>query len=296
MGFTKRTRSFSWLAARLVVVCSLLLCSPSHALSSSSSNIQNDLTVNDSSTSSIASPKVRFRPGRPTDEWTIRRTLAQEFMNPLGIQHHRFLIASNAQDDSETWGWAQLKPLGSKQRDPNTYDASPGSYSVDQSIEEEIWDEFERDDSIEIPNGLASLPWTQEYKAAGEAAKKRREMWEKRRAQAEAESQKEENRLWELSSVYVRPSFRSNGIGSALIRRLLRAHLEDSSKRSVEDIYLVTLEKTQSWYERLGFTCVPQKEIPKQLQFEVMVGSVMTKGLGERLICMKGNTSAMLDS
>lgn len=215
-------------------------------------------------------------------------------MNPLGIQSHRFLLASNADNDEEIWGWAQLKPLpGNKQRDPNTYNAPPGSYSVDASIEEEIWEEFEKDDSIEIPNGLGSLPWTQEYKAAAEAAKKRREKWEQRRRQVESESQMEENRLWELSSVYVRPSVRSNGIGSALICRLLQAHLEGHTKRSVEDIYLVTLEKTQSWYERLGFECVAQEDIPKGLQFEVMVGSIVTKGLGERLICMKGTTSVM---
>ena len=270
-----------------------IFLSPSHAFSSSSSKFHKDATSPTSSSSLLSSSpkKVRFRQGRPSDEWTIRLTLAQEFMNPLGIQSHRFLVATDAQTD-ELMGWAQLKPLGTKQRDPNSYDAPPGSYSVDQAIEEEIWDEFERDESIEIPNGLASLPWTNEYRDAAEAAKKRREAWEQRRLQAETESERGHNMLWELSSVYVRPMYRSNGIGSALIRRLIQTHHEEN-QRPKEDIYLVTLDRTQSWYESIGFEYVVQEEIPKSLELEVLAGSIVTKVLGERLICMKGRKKVM---
>ena len=238
-----------------------------------------------SSKESIAlSPTIRFRPGTSSDEWQISTTMAQEFMNPFGIQSKRFIVAVNPQDGGILLGWAQLKPLGTKSRDPNQYDAALGSLSLENEIEDEIWDEFERDE-IDIPNGLESLPWTKEYRAASEAAasrrRKRKVMLEK--AQAVAKEEKK-NVLWELSSVYVQPPYRGNGVGTELVRRLLQNHIRQN--RSTRDIYLLTLDRTQDWYTSLNFELT--QDIPKAMQLEMAAGSVLTKMLGEKVICMKG--------
>ncbi|GAX09302.1 hypothetical protein FisN_17Lh051 [Fistulifera solaris] len=83
-------------------------------------------------------------------------------MNPLDIQIDRFIVATTAND--ELVGWAQLKPMKSlMMQDPARYDARPGSYDLEQEVDDDMWDDFEQDNFVQIPNGLASLPWTKEY-------------------------------------------------------------------------------------------------------------------------------------
>lgn len=229
------------------------------------------------------SPTIRFRQGISSDEWQISTTMAREFMNPLGIQSKRFIVAVNPQDDGDLLGWAQLKPLGTKSRDPNQYDAAPGSFSMEREIEEEIWDDFERDET-DVPNGFASLPWTKEYRAAADAAASRRSKREAMLEKAQAMEQADNNLLWELSSVYVQPSYRGNGIGSKLVRQLVQNHIRQN--RSAGDIYFLTLDRTRKWYTSLDFELT--QDIPEAMILEMAAGSVVTKLLGEKIICMKG--------
>lgn len=59
----------------------------------------------------LSDKNIRIRHGRDEDEFAIASTLAFEFMNPLFIDHKRFLVAETC-DTGERIGWVQMKPLG----------------------------------------------------------------------------------------------------------------------------------------------------------------------------------------
>ena len=53
-------------------------------------------------------------------------------------------------------------------------------------------------------------------------------------------------------------------------------------------MYLLTLEATRPWYERLGFRAVGAADVPAPLAFEVAAGGLVTRAIGEKLVCMRG--------
>ncbi len=278
-------------------------------------------------------------------------------MNPLFIQHHRFIVAVNPLDDSDLYGFVQLRPIPidgsssskssssssksssskSKQeeeqelqqqlllRDPKVYDSKPGSISKKELLREElyddIWDEFEEEE-LEFPNGFGSLPWSKQYRDYMEASKERRErnvyrmkMIEQKEQKQKAKERKGGNEnenenenasssssLWELASVYVRPEWRKRGIGTELVKKVIAKHL--MLDRNVEDIYLLTLDSTVGWYESFGFRVVTdtdgnsngtstendndaENEIPKSMKLEMAAGGIITKLMGNKLVCMR---------
>uniref|UniRef100_A0A7S1BYV7 N-acetyltransferase domain-containing protein n=1 Tax=Corethron hystrix TaxID=216773 RepID=A0A7S1BYV7_9STRA len=227
---------------------------------------------------------IIYRPGTKTDELQISLTMAQNLMNPLGIDFKRFIVAASSTNEKELYGWAQLRPIGFSIRDASTYNSLPGSGSIEDEIEEDIWDEFEKDE-VDFPNGFASLPWTKEYKNAAVASAKRRE----RRAYLEKKAEKEkirgQNQLWELASVYVLPEWRKKGIGSELTRRLMEKHTK--AGRKGKDVYLLTLDSTKSWYRDFGFEVTD--EPPASMALEIAAGGILTKFVGGELICMRGD-------
>jgi len=225
---------------------------------------------------------VNYRPGTKTDEFQLTTTLALQLMNPLNLQPSRFLIATNPNNPKELYGWAQLRPLGTTAlTDPSTFDAAPGSGDVERDvINEEIWDDFENDD---FPIGFASLPWTNEYRAFTKSSDERRKKRMQLMAQSARDVERGRNQLWELASVYVHPTYRGRGIGSALVQKVMARH-ELLDRRS-SDVFLLTLGTTREWYERLGFVGV--EEVPEAMGLEVAVGTVVTKVMGAELICMR---------
>lgn len=224
---------------------------------------------------------IVFRRGMKADEPIIAATMARSLMNPLGIDGSRFLVAEN--DRGERIGWAQLRPLGPSAADPSALDAPPGSGDVERLTDEEMWDRFE-EEGPDFPNGLASLPWTKEYRAAAEAARKRRDGRNAVRARVRSEA----GQLWELASVFVFPEYRGKGVGSELVRRMMAEHA--ILGRSPSDVYALTLETTLDWYEALGFS--KTDEIPAPMKFEVAAGSVITKLIGAQLACVRGGQSS----
>lgn len=227
-------------------------------------------------------PGVTFRNGIKSDELTIATTMARQLMNPLGIKAERFVVATLA-DDERPIGWAQIRPLGTSQRDPSKYNAKPGSFDVEREADDSMWEELEADEDAVVPVGLASLPWTKEYRAFEEAARKRRE----RRAAIIEREKARAPMLYELASVYVRSEDRGKGIGTELIKRVLQRHVNRG--RSISDVYLLTLATTVAWYyDNFGFEVVPKEEIPAQMSFEVAAGKLVTRLIGARLCCMRG--------
>jgi len=226
---------------------------------------------------------VKFRPGVKSDEFQISLTMARNLMNPLGINSKRFIVAVDPSNDNKLYGWAQLRSIGSSIRDPNQYDTLPGSGSAEQEIEDELWDEFEKDE-VEFPNGVASLPWTKEYREFSQTSAKRREQRAKLVEGAEREKKRDKNQLWELASVYVIPEWRHKGIGSELIRKVMAKHV--MLERRAGDVYLLTLDSTKDWYRGFGFELTDDP--PAAMALEVAAGGILTKLLGEKLVAMQG--------
>jgi N-acetylglutamate synthase-like GNAT family acetyltransferase len=83
----------------------------------------------------------------------------------------------------------------------------------------------------------------------------------------------------ELASLFVLPEYRHQGIGSQLVDRLL-----DKDQNLHEKICLLTLRPTASFYESHGFEIVERPVKP--LAFEFAAGTVVSKILGNDIICM----------
>mmetsp|Transcript_45441 Transcript_45441/g.106079 ORF Transcript_45441/g.106079 Transcript_45441/m.106079 type:complete len:126 (-) Transcript_45441:276-653(-) len=94
---------------------------------------------------------------------------------------------------------------------------------------------------------------------------------------------REQGDLWELASLFVEKSSRGQGVGSALVQRLLTRH--ESSAAAGKPVYLLTLQDKSSFYRRHGFAVAPP---PGPLQFEAALGKVIAKlATGQELICMR---------
>ena len=231
---------------------------------------------------------VRIRRGKASDELLIALTMAKELMNPLGISHtNQLLVACDVKNSQKLIGWAQIRSIGyvGGSSDPNRFEdgneSKPNSlsrFSIEQEVDDMMWEEFE-DDPTPIPNGLASLPWTDEYKAASRAADNR----VARRKQLLNIELAQTPKLWELSSVYVVPEYRRQGVGSELVRQVLNR--QQSYDDSGKDVYALTLTKNMKWYEQFGFKA--EEKIPDAMSFEVAAGNVITKIIGEKLQCIR---------
>lgn len=222
---------------------------------------------------------VFFRFGEPKDTLAITSKLLAAKMNPLGIQHERFIVCESAAGERVAFG--QLKVLAkSRAADARIFDAPPGSVSFEAEADDEAWDDLEREG---IPLGLNTLPWAPGYRALQQRAEMQRARRRARIEQASADAMP----LLELSSVYVEEAWRGRGVGSALVRRLMKRHAQRGGNG--RDVFLLTLDSTRSWYERLGFEVVsPEQVIPRQLAVEVAAGGALSALLGNRLICMRG--------
>ncbi|KAL3934963.1 MAG: hypothetical protein SGBAC_009426 [Bacillariaceae sp.] len=240
-----------------------------------------------------ASTPILYRNGRAGDELFIAPIMAKQLMNPFGISHKNNLIVAEDKATGKRVGWAQIRSMGyagietsSKYVDDDDENENASSFrrkvqsldSIDQEVDDEIWDDFERD-PIEFPNGFASFPWTKEYREASQAASDRQKLREERR-QAEL---KRRPQLWELSSVYVVPEYRKRGIGSELVQGVLQR--TKYSLKAGKEVYALTLAKTVPWYQKLGFAV--ESVPPSSMALEIAAGSVITQLIGEELVCIK---------
>ncbi|KAL7507500.1 hypothetical protein ACHAXN_004683 [Cyclotella atomus] len=234
---------------------------------------------------------VRIRQGKPSDELSIALTMAKELVNPLGISHNNnLLIACDVQNSRQLIGWAQIRPMGfvgssppspSKFEDGDTTSNAQtmqSRFTIEQEVDDIMWEEFE-DDPTPIPNGLASLPWTKEYRAASRAADKR----VARRKEVLQMELNDAPQLWELSSVYVIPEYRGQGVGSELVRQVLTR--QRAQTKQGKDVYALTLAKNVNWYTQFGFKI--EDQVPDSMNFEMTAGKAITKLIREELVCIR---------
>ena len=71
------------------------------------------------------------------------------------------------------------------------------------------------------------------------------------------------------------------------MRELLHRHTQ--LDRDISQIYALTLRKTLNFYDALGFQVVEKEDIPSQLKLEIALGRIITKALGEELVCLKAS-------
>ena len=89
----------------------------------------------------------------------------------------------------------------------------------------------------------------------------------------------------ELASLYVDPEHRHQGIGSALVKKLLQRH--DSDTLAPPKVCLLTLQPTTKFYETHGFMVQSRiDDLPAALQFELKAGSLVSTFLGNDICCM----------
>jgi N-acetylglutamate synthase-like GNAT family acetyltransferase len=83
----------------------------------------------------------------------------------------------------------------------------------------------------------------------------------------------------ELGSLIVRKPYRSQGIGSMLVRALLA-----QEKGSV---YLECLDYNVAYYQRFGFRLIPWWRAPMPLRLKAAAGTVLSRMYGRRLRVMQ---------
>lgn len=227
----------------------------------------------------IGGQRVRFRGGAWRDTLPIATRLLKEKMNPLSVSAEAFIVCEDAQ--GERIGFGQIRKLADDRRaDPEVLDARPGTADLEADADDDAWEDFERE-AGELP--WLVLPFSPEY----ERLRKRAELQRARRAARLAEASATSEPLWELASVFVEAEWRGRGVGGALIERLLERH--EAEGRRVRDVYLITLEPTCPFYERVaGFERVALADVPQQMELEVKAGEALSFVLGNKLACMRG--------
>ncbi|CAM9803807.1 unnamed protein product [Scytosiphon promiscuus] len=95
---------------------------------------------------------------------------------------------------------------------------------------------------------------------------------------------------FELASIYVRESHRKRGLGSALVHRLVERFASTHGSEKLGNLYLLTLASTVPFYEKNGFSTIPNDDAPKVLRAERAVGSALQSFFGNSVVCMQAKS------
>lgn len=95
----------------------------------------------------------------------------------------------------------------------------------------------------------------------------------------------------ELASIYVMPNCRHQGVGTALVSKLLEKHdneaISSFANHPQKSVCLLTLRPTVLFYQKHSFLVVTEKDmVPPPLRFEYAAGSVLSAILGNDIVCM----------
>jgi ribosomal protein S18 acetylase RimI-like enzyme len=95
----------------------------------------------------------------------------------------------------------------------------------------------------------------------------------------------------EIASIYVKPDYRHQGVGSSIVRELIKRFDNEASlgRRTNPVKHVVctlTLKPTVKFYSKFGFCVMPQNSIPPPLKLEYQLGNILSFILGNDLVCM----------
>lgn len=100
------------------------------------------------------------------------------------------------------------------------------------------------------------------------------------------------SRYSELASLFVDPDYRRMGIATSIIQKLLERQDDDNRNDNSHSaaVCLLTLRPIVPLYERHKFEIIMDEseiqKLPKAIQLERMAGSMISKFLGNDLVCM----------
>jgi GNAT superfamily N-acetyltransferase len=101
---------------------------------------------------------------------------------------------------------------------------------------------------------------------------------------------KERIQYHELASLYVKPDYRHQGVGSAIVHTLLQkfdSKFPSTDANQTKHIAcLLTLKPTAPFYLKFGFQISPQNNIPPPLRFEYQLGRLVSFVLKNDLVCL----------
>lgn len=189
-------------------------------LCSSAKSSNTDDEASSSSSSSFPS-RIRYRRAVPDDR-LAKKTLVS--LIPTSATDQIIILAEDSSKiNNGIIAWATIQSLGyaaipdatstpstlvfedDDNYNDNYYNTwqrrevfSSATDMIESDINEQLWEEFE-DDPTPIPNGLASLPWTSEYRAASKGAAKRRERRDEMMRREEQNAKRNRPRIWEMS-------------------------------------------------------------------------------------------------
>ncbi|KAL3156284.1 hypothetical protein ABBQ32_012556 [Trebouxia sp. C0010 RCD-2024] len=87
----------------------------------------------------------------------------------------------------------------------------------------------------------------------------------------------------ELRTLIVRDKARGQGVGTAIMKKLLA-----TPAAAHTDVYLTTISRSMPFYQRAGFQEVDRQHIPRALWFEALAGTLAAfLAVQARLVVMK---------
>ena len=298
-------------AAAVEAFCSLSLLPQSRWITSSLSMRAKPSNIDETSTSSASMPSIRFRDADPDDK--LPKTF--DSLTSASTADQIIMLAEDSKDNNRLIAWAKIQSLGYAVipdatstasalvfEDDDNYNnnyyntlqrrevVSSASDVIESDVNEQLWEEFE-DDPTPIPNGLASLPWTSEYRAASKSAAQRRERRDKLMEREEQFAKRNRPRIWEMTFEIHDQERKQYEID--IESKLLQKVLEEQAKLQYNDndeVYVLTPLSLVPLFvqEQFGFIEVRRELTPSALSLKLMYRNTTAKLFRrEESLCLK---------
>ena len=259
--------------------------------------------TDETTTLSESLSNIRYRLADPDDK--LPKTF--DLLISASASDQIIVIAEDSKDKNRLLAWARIQSLGyaiipdttttELLEDDDNYNnkyyntlqrrevVSSVSDVIESDVNEQLWEEFE-DDPTPIPTGLASLPWTSEYRAASKAAASRRERRDELMEREEQNAKRNRPRIWELT-------LENQELETCESDKLLQTLLEEYSKQKYSDndeVYVLAPLSLVPLFvqEQFGFVEVRRELIPSALSLKLMYKNMSMKLFRrEESLCLK---------
>jgi hypothetical protein len=260
-------------------------------------------------TSSESLSSIRYRLADPDDK--LPKTFDSLISASASASDQIIVLAEDSKDKNRLIAWVRIQSLGyaiipdttttELLEDDDNYNnkyyntlqrrevVSSVSDVIESDVNEQLWEEFE-DDPTPIPTGLASLPWTSEYRAASKAAANRRERRDELMEREEQNAKRNRPRIWELTFEFANNNQELERCESD---KLLETLFEEYSKQKYSDndeVYVLAPLSLVPLFvqEQFGFVEVRRELIPSALSSKLTFKNMSMKLFQrEEILCLK---------